>query len=389
MAEFMELLETIQAEEASRARLFKGAGRGVRSVGGRDGPQYKARLKEALLLVASVYEGRRPLRVLQEAMTTSDFPLLFGDILDRQLLGKYAETPQVWSLVAKRATVRDFRSVSRFAIDGAEGVMDTVAEQAEYPARTIGETRYTYAVQKRGFRVPFSFEAMVNDDLDALKDIPERAARAARRSEERFVTELHVDANGPHASLYTSGNANIVTANPALSIAGLQTAMTVLGNQVDSDGEPISIEAITLEVPPALEVTAQNILNATEIRALTDGGGVSAQSLVARNWMAGRMKLAVNPYIPLVASSANGGTMWSLFASPAVGRPALELGFLRGYEQPQIFMKSPNATRVGGGAADPMDGDFDTDSIQYKVRHIFGGARIDPRLTVASQGDGS
>jgi len=389
MAEFMELLETIQAEEASRSRLFRGEGRGVRTIAGRDTPQYKGQLAEAARLIASVYEGRRPLRILMEAMTTSDFPLLFGDILDRQLLGKYEETPQHWSAVAKRATVRDFRTVSRFAVDGAETVLDTVEEQAEYPAAVLSETRYQYAVQKRGRRVPFSWEAMVNDDLDALKDVPERFARACRRSEDRFVTELYADANGPHASLYTSGNANIVTSNPALSTAALQTAFGVLGAQVDEGGDPIMVEMVSLVVPPALEVTARNILNAIHIDALTGGGGVSAQAIRAENWMRNRVQLVVNPYLPLVSSTADGDTAWYLFASPSVGRPALEMGFLRGFEQPQVFMKSPNASRVGGGSADPMDGDFDTDSIQYKVRHVFGGARISPIMTVASEGDGS
>ena len=388
MAEFTELMETIRAEEASRERLFQGDGRGVRTFARRATPQYKAHLAEAATLVAQVYEGRRPLRVLMEAMTTSDFPLLFGDILDRQLLAGYQETAVIWPRIARRATVRDFRTVNRFTMDGAESVFDTVPEQAEYPAAALTEGRYQYAVQKRGRRIPFSWEAMINDDLDALKDIPQRFARASRRSESRFVTELYVDANGPHASLYTVGNANIVTSNPVLSVAALQTAFTVLAAQTDVDGEPIEIEMVTLVVPPALEVTALNILNAVQIE-LAEAGGTSNQKVWAQNWMRNRLELVVDPYIPIVASSANGNTMWALFANPTVGRPALELGFLRGFEQPQIFIKSPNAQRVGGGNADPMDGDFDTDSIQYKARHVFGGARMDPKMTVASQGDGS
>jgi hypothetical protein len=63
------------------------------------------------------------------------------------------------------------------------------------------------------------------------------------------------------------------------------------------------------------------------------------------------------------------------------------MGFLRGYETPQIFMKMPNQSTVGGGPS-PMDGDFDTDSIEYKVRHIFGGVAEDFKMTVASTGAG-
>ncbi len=386
MAEFLEVLETIRAEEASNARLFGGDGTGVRSR--RNSPQYTARLAEAAKLVGDVMTGRqRPFR-LMEAMSTSDFPQLFGDILDRQVLANYQETPTSWQNYCRRATVPDFRTVKRFRVDGGESYLEEVGQGAPYPESNVTDDEYSYAVVKYGRRMPFTWESMVNDDLQALKDIPERFGRAARRSEERFATTLFVDTNGPHASLYTGGNANIVTGNPALSIAGLQTAFQVLGAMLDSGGDPIAIDAVELVVPPALEVTAQNILNATEIWATT-AGGASNQEIHTVNWMRSRLRLSVNPYIPIVAATADGNTSWYLFANPNSGRPALEMGFLRGHETPEIFMKSSNAQRVGGGMTDPMDGDFDTDSIDYKVRHVFGGSRIDPKMTVASEGDGA
>ena len=386
MPEFLAVLETIRAEEASVTRLFNGEGRGVRSH--RQTPEYAVKLSEAAQLVADVMRGRRRAHVLLEAMSTSDFPQLFGDILDRQVLAAYQETPRTWQNYCKRSTVRDFRTVKRFRVDGGEGVLDAVAEGAAYPESSVSDDEYTWSVAKYGRRMPFTWESMINDDLQALKDIPERLGRAARRSEEKFATQLFVDANGPHASLYTAGNGNIVTGNPALSVAGLQTAFTVLAAMRDSDGEPILIDAVELVVPPALQVVAQNILNATEVW-LTTNGGATGQEMHTTNWMRSKVRLSVNPYIPIVASAADGDTSWYLFANPNNGRPALEMGFLRGHEEPEIFMKTSNAQRVGGGAVDPMDGDFETDAIDYKVRHVFGGGRIDPKMTVASEGDGS
>jgi hypothetical protein len=74
---------------------------------------------------------------------------------------------------------------------------------------------------------------------------------------------------------------------------------------------------------------------------------------------------------------------------PVEGRPALIIAFLRGHEEPEIFIKEPNARRIGGGASDPMNGSFDTDSIDYKVRHVVGGRIVDGKATVASNGSGS
>jgi hypothetical protein len=389
--EFLETIESIRAEEASVQRLFNSQkdGVGVRTGTRGKNPAYMGKLAEAARLVEDVYKGKRPAHLLREAMTTSDFPNLFGDILDRQLLASYREAPYSWNQIVKRATVRDFRTVKRFTLDGGEGDLDVVAEQANYPAASLSDGVYSYAVKKYGRRMPFSWEALINDDLDALKDIPERLGKAARRTEEKFVTELFVDASGPHASYYTAGNANIVTSNPVLSIAALQTAMKVIGAMVDADSEPIAIEMFTLWVPPALEVTAQNILSALQLE-LAEGGGTSNQKLITSNWMKSRVRLAVGYYIPIVASTANGSTSWFLFANPAGGsRPAGEAGFLRGHEEPEVFIKSPNAQRVGGGLVDALAGDFETDSVEYKVRHVIGGSRMDPKMSVASNGSGS
>lgn len=386
--DMLELLETIKTEEASVQKLFGDEGRSVRH--GRKSPQYMAKLAEAAQLIADVTQGRRPTYILREALSTSDFPNLFGDILDRQLLAAYQETKPTYQNYTKIAKVADFRTVKRFKVYGADAVLPAVGQQEQYKSDQFSDaTPYTYAVGKYGRVIPLAWETLLNDDLGAFSDIPERFGRAARRSEEKFATGLFVDANGPHASVYTVGNKNKVTSNPVLTIAALQTAMNILAAQVDEQGEPIFIESVELVVPPALEITALNILNAVQLwQDSNNSAGTPNNRLITTNWMKNRVRLSVNYYIPIVASSANGSTSWFLFANPDNGRPAQEMGFLRGHEDPEIFMKSPNIVNIGA-QVDPMNGDFDTDSIQYKVRHVFGGVAEDPKMTVASNGSGS
>src|SRR5690554_6771933 len=197
-SQFLDLVESYRDADASTSAIF--AGEGMRLRGRTTNPNYDRALTEAAEFVAGVYSGRIPMHRLTEAMTTSDFPLLFGDILDRQLLARYRETTPVYRNFVRVRTVRDFRPVKRFAVDGAEGVLDPVAEKGPYPAEALSEAVDTYSVQKRGRRIHLSWESLINDDLDAFRENPDRLARAARRSEQRFVTELYVDANGPHAS---------------------------------------------------------------------------------------------------------------------------------------------------------------------------------------------
>jgi hypothetical protein len=382
--QLLDLIETYNAQDATAERLYAREGRRVR--GGRNTPQYKQSLLEAARLYEGVLSGRLPGHRLAEAMTTSDFSLLFGDIIDRQMLASYQHMPVMWQSIAKRGRVRDFRTVDRFAVNGGEAVLSEVKEASEYPAASVSDARYQYQVKKYGKRLPFSWESFINDDLDALRDMPQRLANSARFSEERFVTDLFAGTTGPDGTFFAGGNNNIVTSNPTLSVAGLTTAFTVLAAQVDTDGNPIYLGNVILVVPPALKITANNILNATEILAADGGGdGTGNNQLRVANWLKNDVSVVVDPWLPIV-STTNGNTSWYLFADPNVGRPAMEIGFLTGHETPELFMKSPNASRVGGGTVDPMDGDFDTDSIDTKVRHVFGGVLLDPKSAVASNG---
>jgi hypothetical protein len=355
-------------------------------------PQYRESFMRTLDLLDAVLSGN-PYAALRmrEAMSTSDFPHLFGDALDRMLYGAYQQIPIRWEPIARRGTVRDFRPVERYAIDGAESALPEVGELSEYPAAALSETPYTYRVSKRGRRVPMSWETWLNGDLGQFRDLPVRLANAARKTEEKFVTELYSSATGPNATFFTAPNANILVGNPALSVQALQDALTQMGNQRDADGEPIYIEGVTLVVPRSLQVVAENILNSTEVDAATGGGtAVGSNILRVRNWMRDRVSLVVNPWLQII-DGVSGDDAWYVFASATSARPALEIGFLIGHESPEIWMKSADAVRVGGGTVSPEMGTFDTDTIQWRVRHVLGGTTVDHKMAVSSTGlgDGS
>jgi hypothetical protein len=411
---------------------------------------YERRLFEASKIILRGLTGSARDRLnLQEALSISDFPHLFGDVIDRSVLANYLETPYTWNQVALAADVNDFRPVKRFRIDGGTGLLGNtllnpvptnpgslsgtgpgfdsngnlipISQGGQYPEDSLSDAQYTYRLQKYGKRMPFYWETFVDDDLNALKDTPARFGRGARRSEEYFVTKLYANATSGSTPFFSNTNKNIVNAangsgapynvnNPALSITALQQAIIVLMQQVDTTGQPISVEAMTLVVPPSLKAVAMNILNTDYVWMADQGGtqqvnGVNlsatvAQQLHAQNWAKNIVRLAVNYYLPLCDTS-HGSTGWYLFSNPENGRPALEFGRLRGHTMPELYMKLPNAVAIGEGtmgpgpgvmpgttSMNPMEGDFDTDSVNYKIRHVFGGVQVDPIMAVFSNGSG-
>lgn len=377
------------------------------------GRQRAAGVASAVQLVADVRQGRVPYYLLMEAlsprtpavvsaiarnypgiinlresMTTSDFPLLMGDVMDRMMLARWREFPAAWRSFMAVGTRRDFRSGHDLAFDGLEGQWHEQAETEELKYGSMTEAEYTYAVKVYSLGARLSWKMIVNDDLDAFGTIPDRLGRGGARTVAKFAAGLYVDANGPHASLYNAGNGNIVLGNPALSISALQTAYGMMRSMKDSEGEPIMVESAWLVVPPELEVVARNILQATQV-LLTTAGGVSGQEMQVANWIGTSLNLAVDPYISIIAAGAiaAGEYPWFLFANPTVARPALKIAFLRGFEEPQLYQKLANTARIGGGI-DQEAGDFNTMAQEYKGVTAFGGTRVDPKSTIASDGSG-
>src|SRR5229473_6009463 len=104
-------MEIIDSREASVSRLFGGDGQSVRE---RRQPnvEYQRKLLEAAKFYGEVLAGDRKMWQFQEAMTTGDFPLLFADIIDREMLADYIATTKSWPMFCKRGTVPDFRNVN-------------------------------------------------------------------------------------------------------------------------------------------------------------------------------------------------------------------------------------------------------------------------------------
>lgn len=346
-------------------------------------PEWQRGLLECERFMEDLRTGRRDLWQFQEAMSTSDFPAYFADSLDRQLYGAYEATTPTWQNYARASTVNDFREVTRFATDGVRGLLTEVGELAEHKRRAMSLTPYQYKVKKYEAGFALSFEMMINDDLNAFLRMPQDLADSARDSEEEFVTRLFVDANGPHASVYTVGNDNIITGNPVLSRESLQAALVKLSQRKDEKGNPIQIRAVELVVGSSLAMVANEITEASEYRLVGANGDVT---VIKGNGVAANLRTNVNYWLDTVASNANGATSWFLFASTSSVRPAMEFGRLRGYEAPALYEKVPDMRRLGGGE---VPWSFDHGSVERKIQHIYGGAIIDTKMTLASQGDGN
>jgi hypothetical protein len=352
-------------------------------------PKRLAAMDVAHRLIESTFKGDiRASVLLREALSTDDlFKSAAGDVLDQQLLAAYeAQAPQ-WAEFVTRTTVRNFKPKRMVDILGGRSSFDRVPELSEYPGADYQRREYFIKVAKFGRMFGFSWESLINDDLDELRTVPNAFAAAASATEDDAALELiaNLDTGAPNTAFFkdhtsdtdSDGNPlpgpNTTPVTAALSEDALSAAITAVRSRRDHQGKLVRAGRLRLVVGVALEMTARRILNATEIRT-TNG---SKQTLEP-NWLRGVVDLVVHETLP--------GNAWFIVPAPTSARPALAVAFLNGYETPDIRQKADAGQRVGGGAIGAEEGSFDVDGIYYRARHVVGSGTVDPLHTYASTG---
>ena len=167
---------------------------------------------------------------LRETMSYSDYSALTVDIIDRMLYGYYSAAPISNLPLVKKHTLRDFRLVARYEMDGAtkpfsrmpndfpslvpHGAGEPPTQRAmQQAAREVeGSTqRVTYQPQLYQGSMSVNWRALVNDDLGIFQDMVQRLAISGNRTIYQFITALYSSATGPNTTLYNSTFANQVT----------------------------------------------------------------------------------------------------------------------------------------------------------------------------------
>ncbi|WP_127088332.1 hypothetical protein [Aquabacter cavernae] len=290
--------------------------------------------------------------LMREALDSTSLDAVLGDSLTRRMVADYRTTSvyDVWrQLTGAPVAIADFRKQQRTRF-GGYGDLPAVAEGAAYvPVTSPTDEVAEYAVSKRGGTESITLEMIKNDDVSAVQRIPQRLARASKRTLSKFVLDFmrtnpviydtkalfHLD----HGNLFTA-------ALDATSYAAARLAM--LKQAEAGSNDRLGIGPRNLWVPSDLEEKAADLF-----RRNTNNDETFVQSLKPN-------------IIPVwYWTDAND---WCVSADP-LDIPTVEIGFLDGEEEPQIFVQDS-----------PTNGSmFSNDKLTWKIRHIYGAAVADFR----------
>lgn len=284
----------------------------------------------------------------QEAVASSTFSNVLGDSITRRLMQVYGQMTdlQVWRRLVNVVPVQDFRSQERVQL-GGYGNLPTVAQAAGYTVMTSpGDLKATYTVTKRGGLETVTLEAIKNDDVRALRRIPDEMAMAAANTLYEFVMDFFRTNPITYdtAALYTAPKGNLFTA--ALSAAEYAAHRLAMSKQARlSSAKRRGVTPGFLLVPVDLQEIAFNIFQRNQNNDPLFVATVQPTTIVVPYW-----------------TDTND---WCTVARPQ-DLPVLEIGFLDGREDPEVFVQDmPNVGSL-----------FSNDQLTYKIRHIYGGTVV-------------
>ena len=298
---------------------------------------------------------------LMESVSSSTFAQLLGDSITRKMLREYGSNNySTWRLISEVIPVQDFRTQRRMRM-GGYGNLPVVGQGAPYQALTSpGDEEATYAPSKYGGTEDITFEAIVNDDVGAIRRIPVKLGRAAARTLYQAVWVTTIAGNAvctyDSTALFDAGHSN--TNTTALGEAGLLAAENAMRDQT-AYGETAGVLGAanmpkTLAIPNELRNIANKLVNSPQ-------AVIAAETATTPNLFQGQYTVVV------IDDWTNAGD-WYAFADP-MNTPVLEVGFLGGREAPELFVQ--DQPTVGS--------QFTADKTTYKIRHIWGIGILDHR----------
>lgn len=339
--------------------IYHGVRGDVRSAGDRVSDRARLMSSYTISELAAEFIGERRLprgmaeheEVMRRAFhSTSDFPILLANGLNRVLDAQYQAAPQTYRQLAAQMTFMDFRAHEVLRI-GDFPMLQPVMENGEIKSGTLGEKKESVTVLSYGVQIPFSRQLLINDRLGGLNQMLASYGTTVALFEEITFYAMMTSASGAGPTLledgtavFTSGHGNLKTgATGTIDTSKLSTGRTALRKMKRLDGNPMNLAPSIIVAGPDRETEIQQALVSVQA---TQGSNV--------NVFAGSLKPVISAQI--------GALPWYLFVDPNI-LPVFKWGYLDGFTGPRMRIDEP----------------FGMQGLKVSLEHDWGCGAVDYR----------
>jgi ATP-dependent protease ClpP protease subunit len=316
-------------------------------------------------MAALAIDDRSPLRspsdrqrVLEMAFhTTSDFPAVLENALNKRLAEQFAMQAPTYKMVAEQMDFTDFRphpisQISDFPL------LTEVAQNGEIKFGTLSEKKETVTLRSYASGLKISRQTLINDDMGAIDRAVRGTANAVAATEDQIFWAMVLSASAAGPTLTETGRAVFNTTDGTLagSASAITTAALAIGRAAIRkrkrlDGSDLEAVPTLLVVGPDKQTEAEQII-----------APLVAAQVSNVNVFTGTMQIVTTAKIT--------GNAWYMFADPSV-LPVFMYGFLSGDAGPRVRMEEPFGMQ---GASWTCERDFGCGAVGWRGGYRNAGA---------------
>ena len=249
--------------------------------------------------------------LFNRALSTTDFPKLLSDVVNKTLEHAYRYAPGTFTVWTARDTAPNFRPV-HIARIAPPSELPELGESGVYEYLDMEEGEELAQVRTFGGLLALTRQALINDDLGALRKIGRALGMAAKMHQNRRVYKqlLGNPTLSDGTDVFHGDRGNLLTgAASALGRDSLALAVKTLRMMADGAGNPLSVEPRYLLVPPSLEITAHELCFSESIPG-------QANSAVPNLFKKLGLVPQVESLLESPALSGSSATAWYLMPDP-------------------------------------------------------------------------
>lgn len=290
-----------------------------------------------------------PMQMIGMAFThsTSDFGNILLDVANKAILLGWEENDETFGKWTKKGQLSDFKTAHRVGL-GAFPSLRQVREGAEYKYVTLDDKGETIALATYGELFSISRQAIINDDMNMLTDVPKKLGEAAKATIGDLVYAVLVDNEkmSDKKALFSTDHKNMITGG--MDVETISAGRTAMRQQKEGE-RTLNIRPAFMLVPTTLETQAIQVVKSGSVK----GADVNANII---NPVRDLAEIIAEPRLDEASTKD-----W--YMASRQGSDTIEVAYLNGIDVPYI---------------DQLEG-FTSDGVTTKVRIDAGVAPVDYR----------
>lgn len=290
-----------------------------------------------------------PMQMIGMAFThsTSDFGNILLDVANKAILLGWEENDETFEKWTKKGQLSDFKTAHRVGL-GAFPSLRQVREGAEYKYVTLDDKGETIALATYGELFSITRQAIINDDMNMLTDVPMKFGRAAKATVGDLVYAVLIDNEkmSDKKALFSADHKNMITGG--MDVETISAGRTAMRQQKDGE-RSLNIRPAFMLVPTTLETQAIQVVKSGSVK----GADVNANII---NPVRDLAEIIAEPRLDDASEKD-----W--YMASRQGSDTIEVAYLNGIDVPYI---------------DQLEG-FTSDGVTTKVRIDAGVAPVDYR----------